>query len=116
MTWAGTVTMSTDELDRLVERRLTQRQAAEQLGVSAPGRRLERSSSTARRGSAGALGPHPSAERPARRGQAQSALNRHPGSNLVYLVAVRTVANDQLQQICSSVYFTSPTLQSPTDC
>ena len=34
MTWAGTVTMSTDELDRLVERRLTQRQAAEQLGVS----------------------------------------------------------------------------------
>jgi transposase len=41
MTWAGTVTMSAKELDRLevlgrvVERRLTQRRAAEQLGLSA---------------------------------------------------------------------------------
>ena len=40
MTWAGTVTMSAKELDRLevlgrvAERRLAQRQAAEQLGVS----------------------------------------------------------------------------------
>ncbi len=40
MTWAGTVTMSAKELDRLevlgrvAERRLTQRQAAEELGVS----------------------------------------------------------------------------------
>lgn len=40
MTWAGTVTMSVRELDRLevggrvAEQRLTQRQAAEQLGLS----------------------------------------------------------------------------------
>ncbi len=64
MRWAGTVTMSAKELDRLeglgrvAERRLTQRKAAEQLGVSErPVRRLSRilTSSSPGRRSAGHL-------------------------------------------------------------
>lgn len=59
MTWAGTLTMSAKELDRLevlgrvVERRLTQRQAAEQLGLSL--RQVERLCRALRADGAGGL-------------------------------------------------------------